>query len=240
MSMPMIKHTATPRRHRNVAKLLARLGPRAPNLVPRKGGRHVERWEIEDGSAIAAALGMIAARGPGLAMAVMVLCLRWWPDSMLGPETIRRRDARLSQAVRPAMMAVHSCVDEWLRRKIPVGTMPPKIQRQVRDLMEQGLPAALVLDEYVTPNHCPRCHGYGEILRQVDEKGRPVAPAIVACPRCIGQGLIARSVTRRAKALKIRTTTFHRYMQPAHESALGMLRHMEYRAASALVRTLGD
>ena len=46
-------------RPRNVAKLLTRLQPRSPSLVPRKGsGGYREPWEIEDGVTIAEFRGL--------------------------------------------------------------------------------------------------------------------------------------------------------------------------------------
>lgn len=78
------------RRYRNVAKLMTRLQPRSPTLVPRKGSDgHRDVWDIEDGVTIAGALGAVAAKGPGPAFAVTVLCLRWWPEYVFGPEFVR-------------------------------------------------------------------------------------------------------------------------------------------------------
>lgn len=299
-------------RHRNVAKLMARLQTRSPNLVPRKGsGGHREVWDIEDGLTVAQGLGNVASKSPGMSLAVTVLCLRWWPEYVLGPEVVRSiaapPDGKTPQQVlgygmrpdsggnrctlyghrelpesvqvvsvalktgygkrerpqlgsdkkpvmvqrtvehtarrqtyRPAMLPLARTVNLALQRKLVWSAMPEKVAKRVLSALEGGLLTQSLLHEYVFPNHCVRCHGYGEILRTRNEDGTPCPAAIVPCPVCIGQGVMARGVSRRARDLEMRTSNYHAHVQPAYDAVLGLLRHLEGRAARALVRVLGD
>lgn len=263
---------STERRHRNVAKLMTRLQPKAPSLVPRKGSEgHREVWDIEDGVTIAGGLGAVAARGPGLAFAVTVLCLRWWPEYVIGPETVRVRsqkelvlpgrvlkdedktsirfrpvtikvDDRVTRqrSFRPQLLPLLGFANRGFARKLAWDTMPDPIRTRVGNALDKGELVASLLDEYVNPNHCIRCHGYGQVLRTKDEDGKPVPVAIVDCPVCIGQGHMPWGVGRRAKAIGMRAEDYGKHVAPAYSTVLGLFRHLEGRAARALVAVLGD
>lgn len=267
------------RRHRNVAKLLTRLQPKAPSFVPRKGSEgHREVWDIEDGVTIAGALGAVAAKGPGPAFAVTVLCLRWWPEYVFGPEVVQVHGRKLAavplkvgygrtervvksevdgklapvlikrgveeatrrQSFRPALLPLLGFANRGFARKLPWDTMPPAIQKRVLAAHERGELVASLLDEYVNPNFCTRCHGYGQILRTKDEDGVPVPAEIVDCPVCIGQGHMPWGIGRRAKAIGMRADDYNKHVQQAYVAVLGLFRHLEGRAARAFVKALGD
>jgi hypothetical protein len=260
------------RRHRNVAKLLTRLQPKAPSFVPRKGSEgHREVWDIEDGVTIAGALGAVAAKGPGPAFAVTVLCLRWWPEYVFGPEVARAgvketimlpgraevsadgkvkgfrqtqvqvdRGYTRRQSFRPALLPLLGFANHGFARKLPWDTMPDPIEKRVHGAHERGELVACLLDEYVNPNHCIRCHGYGQVLRTKNEDGQPAPVAIVDCPVCIGQGHMPWGLGRRAKAIKMRAEDYGKHVAPAYSAVLGLFRHLEGRAARALIAVLGD
>lgn len=72
-----------PRRRRNVAKLLARLNPKGMPAEPSPG--HGTSMPLETAIDIAGALGAAGQGGAGPRLAVLALCLRWWPGMFEGP-----------------------------------------------------------------------------------------------------------------------------------------------------------
>jgi hypothetical protein len=69
------------KRRRNVAKLLARLNPKSLSLNDAGLGG----IPVETALDIAGALGFAGQLGPGPYLAVLVLCIRWWPGLFEGP-----------------------------------------------------------------------------------------------------------------------------------------------------------
>lgn len=297
-----------PYRRRNVGKLLTRLQPKSLPLMPRKGSSgYREPWDIEDGVTIAGALGAVAARGPGPAFAVTVLCLRWWPDYVLGPEVVhvhsqptesatpaprgkgprkvgskvgarsllqdvplklgygrserlvrekveagekgKGKPVMVKRAVesvsrhltfRPALQPLLHFANRGFEKHIRWETVPESAAQALRAALAEGRMVATLLDEYVNPNFCPTCHGYGQVLAQRDADGRHAANPIAECPDCIGSGHQPWGVARRAKSIGIRLETFHKHGAGAYAAVLGLFRGLEGRAARALVRALGD
>lgn len=70
----------TPTRSRNVRKLLSRLNPKAQGFHGGCGG-----IPVETAIDIAGAVGMAAGGYDPQRLAVLVLCLRWWPGMFEGP-----------------------------------------------------------------------------------------------------------------------------------------------------------
>lgn len=303
-------------RPRNVAKLLTRLQPRSPSIVPRKGSSgYREPWEIEDGITIAGALGAVAAQGPGPAFAVTVLCLRWWPEYVFGPELVRVQSKPIEQPLqakpkdcqrppgrarrkdpkhwrigsrvgsttlltavplvvgygrnqrvvrqdvdgkretvtiqrgheqvhrhpsfRPALRPLLDFANLALRRKVKWDTIPKRLAPTIHRLIDSGAVVAVLMDEYVNPNHCPHCRGYGQDVVIKEVEGR-VKAVVVDCPACIGSGHQPWGVARRAKAVGLRAANFKKYLAPSYGAVLGIFRSLEGRAARSLVRVLGD
>lgn len=308
-------------RPRNVAKLLTRLQPRAPSLVPRKGsGGYRESWDVEDGVTIAGALGSVAAKGPGPRFAVTVLCLRWWPEFVFGPQVVRvasqpdelppcaqtqaaikahrkRVDKREPEdkkapkpwrvssklgtrsllepvplvvgygrtervvkvkvdgkqevvtvqrgvekatrhrTFRPAMVPLVHFANRAFKHRIVWPAIPERLAPKIHGLIDSGLLVASLMDEYINPNECPACRGYGQdlVLKEVDGK---VKAAVVDCPHCIGRGHVAWGLHRRAKAVGLRAANYKKYLSPSYNAVLGTFRDLESRAARALVREL--
>lgn len=90
-------------RRRNVAKLLARLNPKSMAMQPGSGGSGGTAIPFETAIDIAGGLGAAAWGGYSDAkrLAVLVLCLRWWPGLFNGPAKVvdhrvitHRREAR--------------------------------------------------------------------------------------------------------------------------------------------------
>lgn len=99
--------------------------------------------------------------------------------------------------------------------------------------------ARAVIHEYRHPNQCPVCLGYGERLTIKEGKdGRPKAE-VTGCEECGGQGVTAWSVKRRGKAVRIGEHTFRGYLNHHHDGALALLRELEHRGATSLLRRLG-
>lgn len=71
------------RRSRNIAKALAKLHARVASLDPGSGGQH---GEGDSPQMIAAAMGSVGAGRPGMQLALVVLCLKWWGDGVHGAE----------------------------------------------------------------------------------------------------------------------------------------------------------
>lgn len=81
------------RRRRNVAKLLAKLNTKIMPIEPTFGGGPPAETAID----VAAALGLAGQMGAPQRLAVMVLCLRWWPGVFDGPpRTIGYRTVKRS------------------------------------------------------------------------------------------------------------------------------------------------
>lgn len=75
-----------PPRRRNVAKLLARLNPK---LRPMEfTGAASTAASREDAIDIAGALGLAGQQGAAHRLAVIALCLRWWPALIEGPQQV--------------------------------------------------------------------------------------------------------------------------------------------------------
>lgn len=75
-----------PRRRRNVAKMLSRLNPKSMPLV--FNGSSGTATAIETAIDIAAALGAAGQGRPSRRLAVLALCLRWWPALFEGPNKV--------------------------------------------------------------------------------------------------------------------------------------------------------
>lgn len=250
-----------PYRHRNVGKLLTRLQPRSLQMMPRKGSSGFrEAWEIEDGVTIAGALGAVAARGPGPAFAVTVLCLRWWPEFVFGPETVKIEGvqqvkvragigvdvmrsellAKRQRTFRPALLPLLNFANRGFTKKARWSAMTEAEAKTVRRAIEEGRMVATLVDEYVHPNFCPTCHGYGQVFQLKDEQGRVRANPRLDCPDCIGSGHQPWGINRRAHSIGMRAETFHKHAAAPYAAVLGLFRGLESRAARALVRVLGD
>lgn len=74
---------APPRRNRNVRKLLARLHPKVMGFRPGAGG-----VPLETAIDVAAAAGMAGQKSASHQLAVLTLCLRWWPGMFEGPNRV--------------------------------------------------------------------------------------------------------------------------------------------------------
>jgi hypothetical protein len=73
----------------------------------------------------------------------------------------------------------------------------------------------------------------------VEQGGKVVRVEWQTCETCAGGGTLAWSTKRRAKALHINEHIWREYLNPVHGGALALLRELEWRAATALVRRLG-
>lgn len=71
------------RRHRNVRKLMARLNPKVMGFRPGMGGT-----PLETAIDVAAAAGMAGHSSAPHQLAVLALCLRWWPGMFEGPNQV--------------------------------------------------------------------------------------------------------------------------------------------------------
>lgn len=87
-------------RSRNVRKLLARLYPKVARLQPGAGG-----VPVETAIDIAAAAGLAGGGSDAHRLAVLTLCLRWWPGMFEGPlqvigyRAVWHRDTRIDRRV---------------------------------------------------------------------------------------------------------------------------------------------
>jgi hypothetical protein len=100
-------------KHRNVAKLLARLNAKTSNLTGGGGGG---RGEGDTAQVVAAALGLAAwspgsqsapaHRNPWRRLALQVFCLKWWPDTACAPARVRVRHVALEEVLVPHRVSV--------------------------------------------------------------------------------------------------------------------------------------
>lgn len=99
--------------------------------------------------------------------------------------------------------------------------------------------ARAVIHEYRHPNQCPTCLGYGERLKMQEDEHGKVKAVVTGCEECGGQGVTPWSVKRRGKAVRIGEHVFRGHLNRHHDGALALLRELEHRGATALLRRLG-
>lgn len=174
-------------RRRNVAKLLARLNPKGMALQPSPGNSRAE--PLETALDIAGALGAASAAGPGPHLAVLVLCLRWWPGVFEGPaktvgyRTIHhqpKRHAKIDDKKRecflrgcceripiegPTETPAFARVVSLLARRLDLAVrarsnLPPELEDRI-GLVLLDRWARAVIAEYRQPNHCQTCTPWG-------------------------------------------------------------------------------
>lgn len=101
-------------RSRNVRKLLARLYPKVARLQPGGGG-----VPVETAIDIAAAAGLAGHGSAPHQLAVLTLCLRWWPGMFEGPLQVVGRRVIHHKLVRYDRRA-EATVVEKIREELPI------------------------------------------------------------------------------------------------------------------------
>lgn len=242
-------------RSRNVAKLLARLNPKGMPLQfsSSRGSAAPELTSID----VAGALGAASSGDARVRLAIDVLCLRWWPARVEGPmrpvgyrevvhedpplrrggET-RRRVERIPVEA-PSETAAFIAIAQLIERRLSLHQVPARANSD--EFRERW--ARAIIAEYRKPNHCPTCSPGpqpGE-LAVPQYKGNVLSSIEwVVCPDCDGSAVASWGKHRRARAVKIRESTFRdSSMNGIHEGALALLRELEHRGARRLVRSLG-
>ena len=177
-----------PYRRRNVAKLLARLNPKSMPLS--FSGPGSTAIDVETSLDIAGALGAAARGQPIYRLAVIALCLRWWPGMFEAPtRTISHTAVRRSYTARvagemtqktyieqmpvevagetPAFKSIAGMVATQLERSVTRSkndaSMPVELWTRVTAAQFLGAWSRLVIHEYRFPHHCPTCTPFGRV-----------------------------------------------------------------------------
>ncbi|HHA2676643.1 TPA: hypothetical protein ACOECQ_002767 [Stenotrophomonas maltophilia] len=245
--------------NRNVGKTMARLSPRSLPLqvAGSRGTGQPELTAIDIANALA-----VAGGDHRKALAVDVLCLRWWPARIEGPmrvvgyREVKRPlppvDGKLRFYIERMPVEKPSETQAFLGIASLLARALSGRARKVlapKTLAKVGEPAFLqrwaraVIDEYRNPHHCPVCRDFGrpgEVAKPVLQEGKVVGFEWHLCEDCEGTGVQPWGKHRRAKAVQIREATFRDELNPLHEGALALLRELEHRGARMVNAKLRD
>lgn len=207
----------------NTRKLLARLGPKTPQLTRLMHGTggfsSPDSLSPQD---IAAALGFIKTR-PGRDLYEYL----WVPN--MNSNMARRSE--LTQAFAAELR------DEQGRR-VQAGSNrfpdPPAKLCMHSDGRKSIYRycvriAETCLTELTKRNDCPSCNGFGEVL---DFFGDDPVRSIMSCPTCVGAGTVPFGKASRAKLIGVRREVFCSHVEASYVWLLGYMREQEVRAAS--------
>lgn len=205
----------------NTRKMLARLGPKTPQLtrIMHGSGGSGSSSDTLTPQDIAAAMGFIRNKLGGDLYGFL-----WIPNAINSPIKKASLILRFAKELRNEQL------DRILTNKKPFAN--PIGKQTVVDIYSiiycQNIANACIT-ELTKRNDCTKCFGYGEILWQ-KEAGK--AFTTIDCPSCTGTGTMAFSKENRAKLLGIRRQTFQDVVEEAYVWLLGYMREQEQLAAS--------
>lgn len=205
----------------NTRKLLARLGPKTPQLtrIMNGAGGYTSATALTPQD-IAAALGFIRTR-PGRELYEFL----WIPNMM----TNMARRTELTQAFAAVLRDEQNWRITNKCKAKPFPDPPAKLCMHAdgrKTIYRYCVRIAeTCLTELTKRNDCTSCKGFGEAFK-------PEARTIVECPVCFGSGTVPFGKGSRAKMVGVRREVFCSHVEPAYVWLLGFMRDQEVKAAS--------
>ncbi len=201
----------------NTRKLLARLGPKTPQLIRTALTNGSDALTPQD---IAAALGFVKVR-PGRDLYEFL----WVPNRASNPVLRNELEMKMANAL----------MDEQRRREMAGLTKfpdPPATLCVTPDGRKSVLRfcikvARCCLHEMVHRNDCPDCKGFGEVFIKAAGSGLVSKP----CEKCTGSGTVPVGWLRRSRMMGVRNTTFKECVEQPYGWLLGYMREQEAQAA---------
>lgn len=209
----------------NTRKLLARLGPKTPQLTRlMHGSGGFSSSDTITPQDIAAALGFIKTK-PGRDLYEYL----WIPN--MDRNMTKRRDLTFAFASQLRDEQGRRVQDGFNKFPDPPAKLCMHSDGRKTIYRYCVRIAETCLTELTKRNDCPACNGYGEVFGKF---------VISECPTCFGSGTVPFSKASRAKMVGVRREVFCSHVEASYVWMLGYMREQEVKAASEHWEALRD